>query len=355
MMFVTTGGSLSAEPTVDPKVTAEHLVAHYRSQWRAEAEKPFPPFDRNRYSPESTLRLFKDDMVKLQPYVETWYQARGKTIPEWPKHFFVPAEVWMTYCREQAKTERHVQKGDRDRFIAIKSLYLAALCPWRYTQGIYRFSPSLGKALSESTLKREIPADVLLRLPQWSIYVETPSLRYENKTPIGFWAHLQNADFGMEKPELGLLLNLVADDFTQTLQPMLLPIEPISLETILQRRYEAWLDNQHDNATFKSAEMQEGFKDESLQKILFEHYKQLYQPVLAMLLYLCSSDPDIASHRHPGLKPANNYGKTLKQGFRLFPAEGPHIWHVGETLENELSNHYKLIFEAPLMKSEDSL
>ena len=344
MMFVTTGGSLSAETTVDPKVTAERLVAHYQSQWRAETEKPFPPFDRSRYSPESTLRLFKDDMVKLQPYVETWYQARGKTIPEWPKHFFVPAEVWFSYCRKQNETEHLAEGFDVDNWVAVKSLFLAALCPWRYTQGIYRFTPSLGKALAASTLKGNIPCEVLMRLPQWSIYVETPSIRHEGKTLIGFWAFLQNADAGMEKAELGLLLNLVDVDLTQSLEPMLLPIASVSLEAVLRARYDTWLSRPEsviDGVRLSEKGLRAAYAEESVKAVMFERYIHLYQPILAMLLYLCTTEPDIVSHRQPGLKPANNYGKTLKQGFRLFPAEGPHIWHVGQTLEASLADHYR--------------
>lgn len=97
----------------------------------------------------------------------------------------------------------------------------------------------MGKALAASTLKGNIPCKVLMRLPQWSIYVETPSFRHEGKTLIGFWAFLQNADADMEKAELGLLLNLVDRDLTQSLEPMLLPIASMSLEAVLQARYDA--------------------------------------------------------------------------------------------------------------------
>ena len=91
-------------------------------------------------------------------------------------------------------------------------MYMSALCPWRYSQGVYRFSPSFAKALCASSLKGDIPCEVFLRLPQWSIYVEMPKMRYGNAIVIGFWAHLQNADPSMTKPELKLLLNAVDDE-----------------------------------------------------------------------------------------------------------------------------------------------
>lgn len=50
------------------------------------------------------------------------------------------------------------------------------LATWQYSQGIYRFDPDLYEGVIQSTLGCEIPVDLLLRLPERSVFVETPGL-----------------------------------------------------------------------------------------------------------------------------------------------------------------------------------
>lgn len=222
----------------------------------------------------------------------------------------------------------------RDEWIASRVLYLSALCPWRYTQGVFRFAPSFAKALCSSSLKGDIPCEVFLRLPQWSIYVETPNIRYGNDILVGFWAHLQNEDISMERPALKLLLNLVKDNGEGFLSSFAMLLEATSLEAFLKQRYEGWLTNPlrpEDEAAMhiKSVDHLALYRSEEVREAFYTHNVKLMRPILAMLLYLCTTEPDIVSNRKPGLKPANNEGRHVKKGFRLFPAEGPHIWNVG--------------------------
>lgn len=51
---------------------------------------------------------------------------------------------------------------------------LSGLVAWRATQGIYRLHPALLAALVETPVQDEIPCEVLQRLPEWCVYVETP-------------------------------------------------------------------------------------------------------------------------------------------------------------------------------------
>src|SRR5690606_6284503 len=68
---------------------------------------------------------------------------------------------------------------------------LAALGAWRMTQGIYRFDESLYPAITSTPLAGDIPCDVLHRMPEWCVYVETPSLTWLNGPLHGFWAYLE--------------------------------------------------------------------------------------------------------------------------------------------------------------------
>ena len=53
---------------------------------------------------------------------------------------------------------------------------LAAIGTWRYSQGIYRFDDSVYEALRDTVPSGDMPVDVLYRLPEWCVYIETPVL-----------------------------------------------------------------------------------------------------------------------------------------------------------------------------------
>lgn len=51
---------------------------------------------------------------------------------------------------------------------------LGALAAWRMTQSIYRFDPNVFAAVWETPIEGDLPVDMLYRLPEWCVYVETP-------------------------------------------------------------------------------------------------------------------------------------------------------------------------------------
>lgn len=67
---------------------------------------------------------------------------------------------------------KKLQRGDAPHF---NPALLGALVAWRPTKGIYRFHPELYESLIETDLEGDVPADVLLRLPGWAVYIETPA------------------------------------------------------------------------------------------------------------------------------------------------------------------------------------
>lgn len=351
MQLVTSGGSMSFESEASPvtiNMPPKEIALLLKNLWNKFNEKPIPDFDREEFSPNKTMLKYKDELNELQPDVERWYRERGKSIPEWPKIYFAPVEGWAIYYHSRKEAKAIKDEIERDNWVAEQILLYSAICPWRYTQGIYRFAPSFGKALCESSLKGEIPCEVLLRLPQWSIYVEMPSIRFRDTTIIGFWAHLQNADKTLEKAELALLLNTVNDEMSQALVPVVFPLEPVTLEELMRKRLENWLTNPLSQEDSEALGIRKDvfaacFSHEEVRKAFYQYYAQAFQPIFAMLLYLCTTEPDIVSKRQPGLKPTNNYGRHLNKGFRLFPAEGPHIWLVGQSMENDMAQHYRVV------------
>lgn len=312
---MSTGGTLEEGSEFDGYSPSE-LAATVKALWARQEERPIPEdIPWSEFDPEKVMLRFRDELNRLQPRIEALYADRGTRTADW---------------------------------IAQQTMYMSALCPWRYSQGVYRFSPSFAKALCASSLKGDIPCEVFLCLPQWSIYVEMPKMRYGNAIVIGFWAHLQNADPSMTKPELKLLLNAVDDEGQLFLIPYLIPLEPVTLEECTRKRFESWLVNplsSEDEAVLqvRSEDHVALYRSEEVRQAFYEHNIRLLRPVLPMLLYLCTTEPDIVSSRVPGARPVNNEGRHLKKGFRLFPAAGPHVWNVGTSMEKDMAYHYRCL------------
>lgn len=328
--------------------SAGEMAKLVADSWKKQTEKPFPEFDPKQFEPVATMLKYKAELVRLHKYVENWHAERGNKLPDWPKIYFAPFEAWSCYFMAHPQAQTLKEGEERDEWIALQTIIFSSLCPWRYTQGIYRYEPSFAKAICESSLEGEIPSEILLRLPQWSIYVETPKYRYGNLTVLGFWVHLQNTDQTYEKTELSFLFNCVSDDGEQKLKAFLLPIEHMSLRDLLKQKFA----NAFEERVSKQVTNQLGcnpddwmdyFSSEEARNLFYDYTASLVKPAIAMLLYLCTTEPDIVSNRQPGAKPTNNFGKRLKNKFRLFPADGPHIWRVGQSMEEDLAQHYHVL------------
>jgi hypothetical protein len=103
--------------------------------------------------------------------VEQFLADRGRDVPSWPRWCFLPLAGW--YAIISAHIGRNRIGPDRAGDIA----RLAALGTWRYSLGVYRFDQAVYDALINTGLSdAPMPADVLLRLPEWCVYIETPGL-----------------------------------------------------------------------------------------------------------------------------------------------------------------------------------
>ena len=98
-----------------------------------------------------------------------------------------------------------------------------ALGTWRMTQSIYRFDETVYTHLLDTPTEGDIPAQVLLQLPQWCIYVETPSgITFVNEHVHGFWAYI-DADQN-QLPTLHVLLDGLEPDNPDGLVLLMLPL-----------------------------------------------------------------------------------------------------------------------------------
>lgn len=238
---------------------------------------------------------------------------RGHDLPHWPNWCFMPMAAWYAIVARDNNVERLTPSlvGDVSR--------LAAIGTWRYSQGIYRVDPDLMAGLVESNLPGDLPAEVLYRLPEWCVYVETPGLSWAGTALHGFWAHLE-WDANTERTELRLLFDL--DD---RLLGIPLHLGSWALKEAVQRYAR--------NAAAVAAEQGIDF---SVRGEDMDEIADAVRPLLSILLYLCSDEPEIDDLRQPGSSPARPRPKKTKKGWRLFPPDRPRTWTVGAGIGAQL-------------------
>jgi len=234
---------------------------------------------------------------------------RGKPpLPNWPDWCFLPlAGIYWIICQD-AGTDRVPPEQ------ALDIARLGALAAWRVGQGIYRFDQDLYQELIKTPVIGNIPCAALLHLPEWCVYVETPEFDWGGTELYGFWAHLEwDATDG--RAELRLLLDT-----------------EISLTPFPLHLVEGDLDAAID-AALRVARQQSVMHAYPALPPPPEGFRESFEPLLSLLLYLCAENAEIGDGSRT---PARPKPKNTKKGWRLFPADKPATWEVGLRLGSAL-------------------
>ena len=254
-------------------------------------------------------------------YPVAWKRAdefradRGRDgLPDWPGWCYLPMAAWYAIVSEDAGVDRLDMQlvGDVGR--------LAALGAWRCTQGVYRFDPALYDAVRETPVSGDLPHEILYRLPEWCVYIETPELTFGNAPLFGVFAH-QEWDANSGRPELRLLMDAGND-----LAPLALHLGPWSLLESIHRMVDAAAVQATLAGTVLSGRSE---------VVAFTHAQ--IEPIVSLLLYLCSEAGEIGDGER---RPAMPLPKRTKSGWRMFPADKPTTWDVGVRLGAALRRAY---------------
>jgi hypothetical protein len=247
-------------------------------------------------------------MMRLYPatgnLVSDLYKSRGLDIPDWPQWCLLPLTRWCSIFAAQLDVP-FLQNKHQAQIAS-----MAAIVTWRYGQGVYRFDPDVYAALVDCPPSGPIPSDVLLRLPEWCVYIETEGLKWREQTLFGFWAHL-DADDETGEPRLRLLLNLDGAVHAVPLTLGALTIEQSITLCVDHSRSREGLDS-----------IQAGALAKSLTKGI--------EPLISLLLYICSDEPEIDDERQPGSSPYRVVPRKTKKGFQLFPSDRVRVWDIGK-------------------------
>ena len=235
---------------------------------------------------------------------------RGNKIPSWPDGCFLPIGISSAIC----KAELGTQSGPMAH--VINAPIVSALAAWRVTQGIYRFDPDLYSALIATPLHGALPVDLLHRLPDWCVYIETPSIIVDGMRADGAFVYL-DWDVTTEKEELRILLD------AQEAWPQLIPVPvPLAPKTTLEESLAMMVES----AKIQAAQSKDDL--EGLAKTLARDVA----PIISLALYLCSDAPDVQDQAGNTLPRAKPTPKKIKGGVRLFAAVRHTVWNAGKKL-----------------------
>ena len=263
-------------------------------------------------------------------YPEAWKisnAVRANPQPDlgvWPEHVYLPLNVWCSIVAWSWGVDVDAAL-DREKFdFAEDMLVLAALGPWRLTQGIYRFDPDVFDAVWNTPVEGDLPFDLLHRLPEWSLYVETPEIPWLGSVIHGFWANLsvwaRQEDDAMDCSEaIHLVLDTEYGLFTKRVElgcPLALAID----------RYA----DQIKNETRKGIQNTALSVEES--QTISEALCALTAPMMSLLLYIVSEASETESDRR--------LPRTQKGGF--VQAARPSIRNVGTRMGAELRKAWEL-------------
>lgn len=274
--------------------------------------------------PAEDLRRLLRDHPDLPQFVNEIYQAKNAGKIAWPSWCFLPVGIWSKLAELESELGEPINLSDLSGFLS----FVPSVGTWRYSQGIYRFDRDLLAALKETPVTGDLPAEVLLRLPEWTIYVETPGFEFYSQQVEGFYASL---DYNLQHnvPELRLMFAVPPASF-QTLS-IVLDDSPLE-ETLANLR--KYVDLEEDIKKILP-NLSEPEKAEAINRRFVEGLS----PFLSLLLYICSEEPEIDDLRVPGSSPKYASARKTKRGWRLFPAEKERIWTVGQVLGEKLRQH----------------
>ena len=218
---------------------------------------------------------------------------------KWPRWCFAPFTVWVTSFVRSRQDLRKI--NDITNAITV--------IPWRYSRSVYRFDPDLYRELVATPFSGEIPEEVLLRLPEWSIYVEM-----QGESVSGFFSSLEYVSPG--KAELR---------FVFCGQDRLTPFYIVLSSGTIEKSFAECL-KEYEAVAGESDKVKAEYTE------LLGEDRSLVKKAFSLVLYVCSDEAEIRDRDAPDWEPSFPRPKVTKGVERLFPADRNRTVKVGREL-----------------------
>lgn len=273
--------------------------------------------------PREYLHAHAQQLSALCKKVEEFRQDALPLDP-WPKWCYLPFAGWLLlfnsleskvgdniFETKEERIRRRVQSG-----VLGETSLLSTLGTWRLTQGVYRFDPDVYQPVLDTQVVGDIPCEVLFRLPEWCIYVETPIFPSPFGTKFfGFWAWLD-----WDRQVKQAILHLIFDEGdNKTLHEGLI-LRSCSLEEAFAKTFSMQEKNSKELCKDYSPSPQEHREAD----------RKIIEPAVSLLLYLCSKNAEIGDGTR---QPSNPMPKRIRKGPpKIFPPNQTTVWDVGVRL-----------------------
>ena len=253
-----------------------------------------------------------------QKYPRVWQTLerlamRPAGSPAWPPTVYVPhAGVFTALAHPVALKlgQRHASQA-----LLHDVALTAGLAPWRLTQGIYRFDPTLQDALWGLSV-RALPVQLLDLMPAPCVYIEAKAGVTWLGRPIYGALIYREYDFDHRCELLYLLL-----DQGEAQMVMAIPIR-LGLGTL------------KDGLEAIFAESRQVMKDvpSYVEAESYQLIKDAIEPLISCLMYLCSENADYLK-RQPSPKQARG---PKKQAKTARPPQQPSVIEVGQAVGRKM-------------------
>lgn len=254
--------------------------------------------------PLAILKSARDRHPKAWDYFDVMREARGTPGLVWPDWCFAPVSLALDFVEHSRG--RPMSGLSDTAMLTQEAGVLTALAAWRMSKGIYVFDPDLRDSLISTSLDRELPVELLHRMPEWCVYVVLPDLQPDQSVVHGAWVLLNTWDEGRTM-ELRFVLNITRPDGTPGVLAVPVDLTAGTLKGGLQRT----LSGAGPTLAVDDAVMRD------LHGVL--------EAALNLVIYLCSEQPDYGDRQPPGLPET----KRVKGETRVFAPHGPTIVPVG--------------------------
>lgn len=203
---------------------------------------------------------------------------------------------------------------------------LAAHAGWRFSKGVYVYDETVFRALWETPLEGNVPAEALRRLPEHCVYVAVPG--WAEKPDLlsglrGFHAYV-------EPHARSLVLVPDRDDVESpgsfVAHSYVVPLEAgATIEESLRRMHERLVENARSEENWVVLAVQDYLHHGGYRRGEAREVARL----VSVLLYVCSENPEVEGVGRASRPSPPAIRRTKKRGATVLAAQEPTEWRVG--------------------------